>query len=190
MEGKAIHIYAAFAAAVGSFIGSSIGAHIALYLTERSIKIILLIVLPIAVLIIFYQRKKKDSDETGRMSSTALLVLSFLIGFFVGGYDGMIGPGGGTFAIMAFTSIAGFDMRTASGNAKILILASNAAAFLTFAISGTIVYQIALPAALFGILGSMIGAHFALSKGAKFLRPMMLVMICGLLVKLIIETAL
>ncbi len=63
----------------------------------------------------------------------AVLFLSLMIRFLVGGYDGMFGPGAGTFAIFAFSSIMKYDLKTASGNAKIVNLASNYASLLTFA---------------------------------------------------------
>ena len=60
------------------------------------------------------------------------IALAILIGLLIGAYDGLLGPGTGTFAIIAFTALMGFDLKTASGNAKALNLASNYAALLTF----------------------------------------------------------
>lgn len=114
-------------------------------------------------------------------------LLAFMIGLLIGGYDGLFGPGTGTFAIMAFSVLMGFDLRTASGNAKILNLASNYASLMTFAFAGTIIYGVALPAALCGIAGNYLGAHCALTKGARFIRPMMLTVLMMLVLKLLFD---
>ena len=78
-----------------------------------------------------------------------------------------------------------FDLKTASGNAKILNLASNYASLITFAFAGTIMYGVAIPAAVCGIAGNYLGAHCALTKGARFIRPMMLAVLALLLLKLL-----
>ena len=74
----------------------------------------------------------------------ALLALG--IGLGIGLYDGMVGPGTGTFAIIAFTSLMGFDLRTANGNAKVLNLASNYASLFTYLSSGWWSFRWASPA--------------------------------------------
>lgn len=118
----------------------------------------------------------------------ALLALG--IGFGIGLYDGMVGPGTGTFAIIAFTSLMGFDLRTANGNAKVLNLASNYASLFTYLSSGLVVFPVGIPCAISNIVGNIIGSHFALRKGAKFIRPMMLVVLVLLLGKLVSDAVL
>ena len=104
------------------------------------------------------------------------------------GYDGLIGPGTGTFAILAFSALMGYDLRSASGNAKLLNLASNYASVITVVLAGKVLYAVALPAAVFGVLGHLLGSGFALKKGARFIRPMMLCVLCLLLGNLLWET--
>lgn len=96
----------------------------------------------------------------------------------------MFGPGAGTFAIFAFSSIMKYDIKTASGNAKIVNLASNYASLFTFALAGTVYYQIAIPAAICNIIGNYIGAAHALKKGGRFIRPMMIIVLIFLLAKI------
>lgn len=52
------------------------------------------------------------------------------------------------------------------------------------AVSGAVVWQVVLPAALLNILGNYIGAGLALHKGAKVIRPMFFVVLLMLLVRL------
>src|SRR5205085_7672596 len=81
----------------------------------------------------------------------------------LGAYDGFFGPGTGSMLIIAFALCFGDSLTRASGNAKVVNLASNLAAFLTFARRGTIVWSIALPMAVANILGASLGARLALA---------------------------
>ena len=112
------------------------------------------------------------------------------IGLGIGLYDGVMGPGTGTFAIIAFTTLMGFDLRTANGNGKVLNLASNYASLFTYLMNGLVVFHIGIPCAISNILGNLLGSHFALKKGARFIRPMMLVVLVLLLGKLISDAVL
>mgnify|MGYP000491319020 CR=1 FL=1 len=77
----------------------------------------------------------------------------------------------------------GFDLRTAGGNAKVLNLASNYASLVTYLSGGLVVFSIGIPCAISGIVGNLLGSHFALKNGAKFIRPMMLVVLVLLLAR-------
>ena len=111
------------------------------------------------------------------------LALALAIGLGIGCYDGLIGPGTGTFAILAFTAVVGYSMRTAGGNAKVLNLASNYASLTVYLLSGLVVFSVALPCAVGNICGNLLGSQLALKKGARFIRPMLGVVLTLLLVK-------
>jgi uncharacterized membrane protein YfcA len=100
-----------------------------------------------------------------------MTVLSLLIGFAIGAYDGFFGPGTGTFLMLAFTGLTGFSLATASGNAKVVNLASNIAALIAFAINGTVMLSIGIPAAISGMAGNWLGSGLAVKNKAKIIRP-------------------
>lgn len=181
----ATDIRIALIAAAGSFLGSAMGARLSLLMSEQTIKMMMVIILPAAAAIIMFKHDLGEVDRSSQFSRPKASLLAFFIGLFIGGYDGMFGPGTGTFAIMAFSMIIKYDLKTASGNAKILNLASNYAGFVTFAIAGTVIYSIAIPAAVCNIAGNHFGAHFALTRGAKFIRPMMMFVLALLLLKVV-----
>ena len=87
--------------------------------------------------------------------------------------------------ILAFTALAGFDLVTASGNAKVVNLCSNVAAFVTFAFAGKIVWALGLPAAVCSIAGHYVGSTLALKDGAKVIRPMFFVVLTLLLARIL-----
>lgn len=181
---KAFDGKAALAAAAASFLGSALAAHLVLILPDRVLKTLVLVMLPLAAVIIFSQRNRPEENRSEEIPLGKKLLISAVIGFFIGGYDGLVGPGTGTFAILAFTSILKYDLRTASGNAKLLNLASNYASLATYLLAGTVPFALAIPCALCNICGALLGSHFALSRGAKFIRPMMLVVMGLLLIKM------
>lgn len=186
-RGGAVRLRAALIAAAGSFAGSACGSMTALMLSEHTIKTMLLIILPCAAALILFKKDMSDEDRSPLLSCGKATMLALVIGLLIGFYDGIFGPGTGTFAIIAFSALMGFDLKTASGNAKLLNLASNAAALATFAAVGNILYSIAIPAALCGIAGNLAGAHIALTKGLKFIRPMMLFVLSLLMLKILCD---
>ena len=180
----ALDVKAALIAAVGSFIGSALGTKIALLLSDQTLKTMMLFLLPTAAVIIMAKRDFGEEDLSSTLGKFQAALLAFFIGFLIGGYDGLFGPGTGTFAIIAFSMLMKFDLKTASGNAKILNLASNYASLLTFALAGNVIYKIAVPAAACGIVGNYFGSQCALTKGSKFIKPMVMFVLAMLLAKI------
>jgi uncharacterized membrane protein YfcA len=183
----AMDLKAALLAASSSFAGSIIGARAVLYVSEAALGAILAAALPIAAGVILFKRGYGEENLSGRLDKRAATALSLSIGFLTGMYDGLLGPGTGTFAIIAFTALMKYDLRTASGNAKVLNLASNYGSLAVFALSGTIDYSIALPAGLCSIAGHYIGAGCAIKKGAAFIRPVMILVMTLLFGKILFD---
>lgn len=110
--------------------------------------------------------------------------ISALIGLAIGAYDGLVGPGTGTFAIIAFNVALRYDLKGAGGNAKVMNLASNYASFAVMLAAGKIDFAIALPAAVFSVAGHTIGSGMALKRGARLIQPMLVAVLALLLVNL------
>ena len=176
--------------AAGSFAGSALGAHIVLLISDEALRTMMFVILPVAVVVILWRRKLPDENRDDGLFTPRKAALALAIGLGIGLYDGLFGPGTGTFAIIAFSSLMKFDLRTANGNGKVLNLASNYASLFTYLMSGLVVFSIGIPCAISGIAGNLLGSHFALRKGAKFIRPMMLVVLVLLLGKLISDAVL
>ena len=186
----AMNLKVGILAAIGSFAGSALGAHIVLMLRDEVLQMMMFIILPIAAVIILWRRNLPDENRDDGTLNLKKALLALGIGLGIGLYDGMVGPGTGTFAIIAFTTLMGFDLRTAGGNAKVLNLASNYASLVTYLMNGLVVFSVGIPCAVSGIVGNLLGSHFALKNGAKFIRPMMLVVLVLLLGKLVSDAVL
>ena len=186
----AMNVKVGVLAAIGSFAGSALGAHIVLLLSDEMLRTMMFIILPVAAVLILWRRDLPDENRDDGTLNAKKAVLALAIGLGIGLYDGIFGPGTGTFAIIAFTTLMGFDLRTANGNGKVLNLASNYASLVTYLSSGLVVFSIGIPCAVSGIVGNLLGSHFALKNGAKFIRPMMLVVLVLLLGKIVSDAVL
>jgi len=187
IRNKAIEVRTAVASGLLSLLGAALGAQVVLLLDDWTLRLMLIIALPcVAVFLVFRKNKILEASHEG-MSVARTIVLASIIGFSIGLYDGVIGPGTGTFAIIAYNTFMRQDLKVASGNAKILNLASNAASVVTFALAGNVLFVIGLPAAAFGVVGSYLGSGFAIKKGAKFIRPVLFVALGLLLAKVVYD---
>mgnify|MGYP001562858852 FL=1 len=110
--------------------------------------------------------------------------LAVVIGGAIGFYDGLFGPGTGSFLIFLFIRCFAFDFLHASASAKLVNIATNVAALMFFIPTGNVLYLIALPMAAFNILGALTGTWLAVRKGVPFVRALFLVLLVMLISKL------
>ena len=169
---------------IGALLGSWIGAECALLLDEQYLRWVMIVLVPVIAIITVF---KKDlfSPEEREISKAKEQIITAVIALTIGWYDGFFGPGAGMFLVLAFAGILKLNPVTASGNAKVVNLCSNVAAAVTFAINGKIIYMLAIPCAIFSILGNLLGAKLTIKNGAKIIKPIMLVVIFILLVTII-----
>ena len=177
-------------AAVGALAGSAIGTKIALYLDQQMLKTILLIALPAAAVILTVKKDFGQNEEPVREETGRDLLACLLIGLVMGCYDGMIGPGTGTFMIMAFTAVVGMDLLTASGCAKMGNLASNVCSAVLWLLNGQVMYALIIPGAIFNLLGNYMGAQYAIRGGSKKIRGMIFVVLGLLFLKVFYDLTL
>lgn len=173
--------------AVGSIIGSAIGTSLALIIPESILKTALMIIIPIIAIFLAVKKNFGASEGELDFSPVKIACAAFIIGICIGCYDGLIGPGTGTFLIMAFSGILKMDLLKASGCAKISNLASNLASLIIYAINGEVYFLLAIPAAAFCMLGNVLGTKFAIRGGSKNVRKVMFVVLALLIVKTVMD---
>lgn len=130
----------------------------------------LLLVILLALWIFTYIRKDFSTKKIMNLSNAKKWILGILIAVIVGFYDGFIGPATGTFFIMGFIFLIGFDFYKASSYAKLINLATNFGSICLFVIKGQIIWSIALPMAICNGLGGYCGAKLAILKGQQWVR--------------------
>ncbi|OYU79237.1 MAG: hypothetical protein CFE23_15020 [Flavobacterium sp. BFFFF1] len=145
-------------------------------------KPLLLVVL--SFMVVYTYAKKNFGQHKDKSHSTARqLLYAILISLTVGFYDGFIGPGTGSFFVVAFIALLGFDFLHASANAKMVNLATNFGSICLFISKGKVIWSIAIPMAACNAVGGFIGAKLAIAKGNKFIRLFFLLVIVGTLVR-------
>jgi len=186
VKNKNYNLTSAIPSILFALIGAAIGAKIAVYLDVVVLRYVLIFSIPVIAGIV-YKKKNLERRTTKNLSKVKIVVYSSVIGLVIGGYDGFFGPGTGTFLILIYTSVLGFDLLTSMGNAKLVNLASNLASLAVFIVEGKILYMIGIPAAFCAIAGHYFGSGFAIKKGQTIIRPMLLVVLALLLAKLIAD---
>lgn len=174
-------------AAAGALAGGYLGAEIAKELSPALLQGLMLVALPVVAVFLALRRDFGEGRERREPSPRRDALVSLVIGLAIGGYDGLIGPGTGTFMIMAFTAFLSLDMVTASGCAKVGNLASNVAAAVAFLVDGSVLWALVLPAALCSVAGNWCGALYAIRGGGKRIRSMIFVVLGLLFVKMLWE---
>ena len=112
-----------------------------------------------------------------------ITIASLLAGALLGLYDGFFGPGTGSFLILIYISVFGFDFLDASVSAKVINCATNAAALCYFIYTGNIRFDLAIPVAICNMIGSFLGVRMALLKGSGFVRVLFLIVVSGMILK-------
>ncbi|HLF51470.1 sulfite exporter TauE/SafE family protein [Flavobacterium sp.] len=158
------------------------GSTLLTYVSNDFMKPLLLVVL--SLLVIYTYAKKNFGQHTDKSHSPKQqLLYAVLISFFIGFYDGFIGPGTGSFLVLAFITLLGFDFLHASANAKMVNLATNFGSICLFIIKGKIIWMVAIPMAICNAIGGFIGAKLAINRGNKFIRIFFLIVIIGTLIR-------
>ena len=172
--------------AVAAMAASAIATQLVLYLDGEVVRKIVLVMLPAAAILILLPKKKGQGSILKQVVNRKNILLVIAAGLLLGTYDGMFGPGGGTIAIMIFFFLLHYDLRVASANSKVVIMASNYMALVGYLTTGNIVFQIAIPATICNMLGNYVGAGLAIKNGEKLIRPLMLLIVAGLIIKILV----
>jgi uncharacterized membrane protein YfcA len=185
-RGKDIAWGPALTATAGALPGAFLGAQALKGIPEALALKIMLVVLPVVCVVLLARRgefQRKVEPKGWRYPAYAA------IGLVVGFYDGMIGPGTGTFLILLFSGVTGMEPIIASGSAKVVNLASGLSSLVSFMIGGYVDWLLGLAAAVFAIAGNLLGAGLAIKKGAKVIQAVLVVVLGLILVTLGIRAA-
>ncbi len=172
-------------AALGALAASALGALVMVALPPRVVQILVLACIPVAAL--FTLRGRKRRGEPKVRTRRATLLISLAIGLGVGFYDGLIGPGTGTFLILFFLQVFAMEEVRASGTAKLVNLASNVAALCSLILTGDVLFLLGLPAGLCAMLGAALGSRLTIRRGGGVVRVVMLVVLGLLLAKMLYD---
>jgi len=182
---KMIDMKVALMGALGALVGSWLGTRTVLLINPYFLNYILVFLIPIIAFITIINQNIGRQNLSASHTGNRKLGLGILAGLIIGFYDGFFGPGTGTFLILFYTILLHYDFVTANANTKVVNLASNIAALVTFAAAGKIFYTLAIPAALFGIMGNLVGAKLVVHRGSKIIRPVFIIALSLLMIRII-----
>lgn len=175
----------AVTASAAALIGSPIGANLSLLVSEKVIRNMMIVILPIVAYYVLRNKNMGEGEDIDTLPESQVLVIALIAAFVIGIYDGFYGPGTGTFLILILTGVAKMGIKKASGLTKVINLSSNIAALVTFVINGKVMYSLGLAAAAFCIMGHYLGSGMVVHNGQKIVRPIVLVVLAILFLKII-----
>lgn len=124
-----------------------------------------------------------------RWSGRRHRVLAVVLGTFIGTYDGMLGPGTGSFLVISLVAVLGYAFVPASAIAKIVNVGTNLGALLVFVPGGHVIWGLGLAVGTANMLGGWIGARTAVARGSAFVRVVFLLVVAVLILRLVADLA-
>ena len=121
-------------------------------------------------------------DLHPRMRQNSFFLLA---GVSLGFYDGFLGPGTGSFWVMALIFALGFNMTRATAYTKVMNFTSNVVSLAVFIIGGSVYWREGLIMGIGQFIGARIGAHLVVTKGTRFIRPVFITMVLAITARLI-----
>ena len=146
--------------------------------------------LPVVLIAIaLYFALKPNMNDVDRAERLSPFLFSLTLVPLVGFYDGLFGPGAGSFYMLAFVTLAGYGVLKATAHTKLLNFASNIGGFVVFATVGVIHWKIGVMMGVCQFLGARVGALLAVRIGARLIKPLLVVVCVALAVKLLADPA-
>lgn len=169
---------AALLALAGAFAGAWAVTKIDPNFMRRLLPLILL-----SVFVYTIMNKNLGAIHAPHLDGKREVAVACAIGLGIGFYDGLFGPGTGSFFIFLLVRLLGYDFLNASAAAKVLNVATNLSALTFFAIKGHIWWHLGLVMAVSNVTGSLIGSRLAMKHGASFVRSIFLLVVSALILK-------
>jgi uncharacterized membrane protein YfcA len=176
-----------FAMAIPAFFGSMSGALLAAHIPTHALRPIVLVLL-IAVALFTWIRPSLGEVELLRHTPQRRMLIAIIAGAVIGFYDGIFGPGTGTFLMLVLVALLGFAFLTASSIAKVVNVSTNLGAIVVFGLHGVILWRLGLVLAVANVSGGIFGAHIAILGGSALVRRVFLVVTLVLIIKVGMDT--
>lgn len=171
-------------AIIAAFLGSFCGAILVSFIHKEQFMPFIICILSLVLIYTIFKKELGLHKIHKSLTNTQHIVFAAATGGILGLYEGLIGPGTGSFLIFAFIVIFGYDFLHASANAKIINIVANIGALSFFIFKGFVVWGIALPVAAANMLGNYVGSHVAIKKGSAFIRVFFILVVTALIIKL------
>jgi uncharacterized membrane protein YfcA len=173
--------------ALPAFFGSAAGASLASRIPTSSMRPLVLILL-IVVAIYTWLKPDLGKVELLRHHSNRRVQIAAVAGALIGFYDGIFGPGTGSFLMLVLVASLGYAFISASAIAKVVNVATNLGAIIIFGLHGAVIWQIGLALGAANVTGAIIGSRLAIRGGSTLVRKVFLLVTVALILKVGIDT--
>lgn len=174
-----------FPMALMALLGGMAGAFTASFVPADVLRAIMPFLLVAIAIYFAFKPNLSDIDSQRRITP---FVFGLTVVPMIGFYDGIFGPGAGSFYMLSFVALAGFGMLKATAHTKLLNLGSNFGGFLVFTLNGAILWKLGLVMGFGQFLGAQIGSKLAMRNGAKIIRPLLVISCLAMAARLILDT--
>ncbi|WP_185996061.1 TSUP family transporter [Nocardioides campestrisoli] len=168
---------------LAAFVGSAGGAAVASLVPREAFDPIVLVALVVVGAYVLFKPSLGEVTKlrfTGGNHTAAALGIGLVVGF----YDGVLGPGTGSFFVFSLVGLLGYSFLEASAKAKLANWATNLAALVVFIPQGAVLWGIGLLMGVANMAGGYLGARTAIGKGAAFVRVFFVVVVSGFIVRI------
>jgi uncharacterized membrane protein YfcA len=172
---------------VPAFVGSAGGAVLASKIPTSSMRPMVLVLLIVVAIYTWFKPDLGKFENLRHLPKRRVQIAAFA-GVVIGFYDGIFGPGTGSFLMLILVASLGYAFITASAIAKVVNVATNVGAIMVFGINGAVIWQIGIILGVANISGAVIGARLAIKGGSTLVRKVFLIVTVALIVKVGIAT--
>ena len=177
---------AAIPCMVMAILGANFGARLILLIPQQYIQYLLLGTLPVIAFVVLKRKPIQPGEQPeSTMPRSRQLILAAAFSLIIGLYDGLYGPGTGTFLLMLYTGLCKMSLERASGTVKLVNLSSNITSFVLFLTTGQVLVTLGLISGGFCLLGHVIGSGMMMKNGSKIVRPVIITVLALLFIKVI-----
>jgi uncharacterized membrane protein YfcA len=170
-----------------AFLGSAAGAVLASKIPTSSMRPMVLFLLIVVAIYTWFKPDLGKFENLRHLPKRRIQIAAFA-GVVIGFYDGIFGPGTGSFLMLILVASLGYAFITASAIAKVVNVATNVGAIMVFGINGAVLWQIGIILGIANISGAIIGARLAIKGGSTLVRKVFLFVTIALIVKVGIAT--
>lgn len=165
-------------------LGAGLGAALATVIPGDVLKAFLPVLLVAIALYFGFKPNINDIDQH-RLVSERAFALTFVpaLGF----YDGVFGPGTGSFLMLGFVALAGYGILKATAHTKFLNFGSNVGAFAVFVCVGAVIWKVGLAMGAGQFIGAQLGSRFAMKQGARIIKPLLVTVSIALAIRLLAD---
>lgn len=169
-------------AMIPCLIASYIGSRLVMFVSDDIIKWAIILAIPVAMIFLF-KKSKKIIEEKTELNNKNIILATAPIGF----YDGLIGPGTGTYMTISMKKYLHLDYLVSTASTKPLNFATNLGSAIAFIMAGKVLWGVAIVLGLANIAGSYVGSHYAIKGGEEFIKKILIFVLVFMLLANIVK---